>query len=153
MLWGELKDHLDSPIISSKPWIIFGDFNETLDMEEHSRLDDAPRVKAGMRDFQEAINYYSLVDMMAHGPLYTWCNKRENDLIMKKLDRVLVNDHWNHKFPQSYNVFEAVGCSDHLRCRINLNLEAGTVVRGNKPFKFVNVLTEMEEFKPLVTDY
>lgn len=34
-LWSELRDHFDSQIIRNKPWIIFGDFNEILDLEEH----------------------------------------------------------------------------------------------------------------------
>lgn len=153
VLWQELRDHFDSPIIRSKPWIIFGDFNETLDMDEHSRVEDNPVITSGMRDFQEAANYCSFTDMASHGPLYTWWNKRENDPIMKKLDRVMVNDIWLQAYPQSYSVFEAGGCSDHLHCRISLKGEQGGTTRKRKPFKFVNVLTEMEEFKPLVDNY
>ena len=153
VLWNELRDHSDSPIINNRPWIIFGDFNEILDMEEHSRVDDHPVISAGMRDFQAVVNHCALSDMASHGPLYTWRNKRENDLILKKLDRVLINDLWSQNFPQSYNVFEAGGCSDHLRCRINMNTAAGPRVKGHKPFKFVNVITELEEFKPMVADF
>lgn len=29
-----------------------------------------------------------------HGPRYTWCNKREEGLISKKFDRVLINNGW-----------------------------------------------------------
>lgn len=140
ILWQELQDHFDSPIIRSKPWIIFGDFNETLDMEEHSRVEDNPVITSGMRDFQEAVNYCSLTNMSSHGPLYTWWNKREADPIMKKLDRVMVNDVWLQAFPQAYSVFEAGGCSDHAHCRINLNGEEEGSKRKRKPFKFVNVL-------------
>lgn len=152
-LWMELRDHADSPIISSKPWIIFGDFNEILDMEEHSNVQDNPSTTAGMRDLQMTVNYCSLSDLTSHGPMFTWCNKRENGLILKKLDRVMVNDAWLQAFPNSYNVFQAGGCSDHLRGRINLNVDAGAPVGGHKPFKFVNVIAELEEFKPLVEDF
>lgn len=54
--------------------------------------------------------------MASHGPLYTWCNKMENDLILKKLDRVMTNDVWLRVYPQAYNVFEVGCCADHLRC-------------------------------------
>jgi len=152
-LWNDLRDHSDSPIIRSKPWIIFGDFNEILDMEEHSNSRENPVTTTGMRDFQMAVNHCSITDLAYHGPLFTWSNKRENDLIAKKLDRVLVNDVWLQSFPRSYSVFEAGGCSDHLRCRINLNVGAGAVVKGKRPFKFVNVITEMEHFIPTVESY
>lgn len=98
ILWQELKDHFDSPIIKKKPWLIFGDFNETLDIEEHSKAEAHPMVTSGMKDFQEVVSYCSITDMASHGPLYTWCNKRENDLILKKLDRVLINDVWLQAF-------------------------------------------------------
>jgi len=102
----------------------FGDFNETLDIAEHSQAIDQATVTPIMRDFQQLVNYCSLSYMAAHGPLYTWCSKREHGLIMKKLDRVLINDVWNQAFSQSYSVFEVGGCSDHLRCRVSLSSDA-----------------------------
>ena len=39
------------------------------------------------------------------GPRYTWCNKREDGLISKKLDRVLVNEEWLNR-SGAYCVFE-----------------------------------------------
>lgn len=103
-----------------------------------------------MRDFQETVNYCSLTDLGYQGPKFTWCNKRDEGLICKKLDRVLVNDTWCQKFPHSYDVFEAGGCSDHLRCRVMLQAAAS---RGKKPFKFVNVLTKLPQFKPAVESH
>lgn len=69
-MWKDLKNHQDSPILRDKPWIIFGDFNEILEAEEHSS--DSSVTTTGMRDFQEVIRYNSLVDMTSHGPLFTW---------------------------------------------------------------------------------
>lgn len=91
--------------------------------------------------------------MASHGPIYTWCNKRDNDFILKKLDRASVNDGWLKAFPQAYSVFEAEGCSDHLRCRIMQISGGSSPIPSRKPFKFVNVLTEMMEFLPLVEDH
>lgn len=34
-----------------------------------------------------------------------------------------------------------------------LNMNSGAQVRGNKPFKFVNAVADMEEFKPLVENF
>lgn len=84
------------------------------------------------------------------GPLYTCCNKREEGLISKNLDRVLINEIWMDRFPQAYSVFEAGGCSDHLRGRIMLASETGG---GRKPFKFSKVLTQIPTFMPMVENY
>lgn len=114
-LWRDIKSHQDSPIIQKRSWLVCGDFNKILSGVEHSRFDinyDA----AGMREFQEVTNYCSLVDMSYQGPRFTWSNKRDNDIICKKLDRSLMNEEWMQVFPQSYCVFEAGGCSDHQRC-------------------------------------
>lgn len=117
MLWDDLKNHKDSAIFRNKPWTVYGDFNEILKGEEHSGYDMNPLVPIGMRDFQEMVRDCSLIDMQFHGPLFTWSNKRDDEeLICKKLDRVLVNDSWLLEYSQSYGVFEAGGCSDHLRC-------------------------------------
>lgn len=63
----------------------------------------------------------------------------------------MINDTWLQRFPQSYNVFKAGGCSDHFRSRIYLQSEAGN--KRRKPFKFINVVAEMDDFKPLVENY
>ncbi|XP_010445682.1 PREDICTED: uncharacterized protein LOC104728399 [Camelina sativa] len=122
-------------------------------MQEHSRFDANPMLTGEMRDFQAVVNHCSLSDMAFHGPLFTWCNKRDDDLILKKLDRVLVNADWERVFPHAYNVFAAGGCSDHLHCRIMVKGDGVNLGPRRKPFKFVNLMTEMEEFKPLVESY
>ena len=88
--------------------------------------------------------------MKFHGLLFTWCNKRvENELICKKLDRVLVNDQWIVDHQQTYGVFEAVGCSNHLRCRIQFGAARPHI---RKPFKFTNVLAKDPDFLQMVKD-
>jgi len=142
ILWEDIRNHHDSPLFRNKPWMLCGDFNEILDGSEHSNYDTSPFTPLGMRDFQEVVRYSSLTDLGYHGPRFTWCNKRENGLICKKLDKVLVNDSWCITFPHSYSVFEAGGCSDHTRGRIMLEAAA---IGGRRPFKFVNVLTSIPQ--------
>lgn len=148
-LWRDIKSHQDSPIIQKKAWIVFGDFNEILDEEEHSNVDIAHDT-GGMRNFQEVVSYCSLVDMSYQGPRFTWNNKRDSDIICKKLDRALVNDEWMRLYPRSYCVFEAGGCSDHQRCRITFTAES---MKPRKPFKLVNAVIDMPEFLPLVGNF
>lgn len=122
-LWEDLRNNHDSPLFQNKPWIIYGDFHEILKGEEHSLFHVNPSIPLGMRDFQNVVRYCSLNDMKSHGTLLTWCNKKDEELICKKLDRVLVNDTWITAYPQSYSVFEAERCSDHLRCQIRIQAE------------------------------
>lgn len=70
-LWQDLKAHQDSPIIKKTPWIIQGDFNEILSGNEHSVL-DISHDTSGMRDFQDTVEYCSLLDMSYQGPRFTW---------------------------------------------------------------------------------
>lgn len=146
-LWSDLRDHYESPIFRKKPWMICGDFNEILAGEEHSNHDHSPTVTRGMRDFQSLVMHCSMQDLAYNGPLYTWCNKRDVGLVCKKLDRVLVNEEWTEKFTQSYSVFEAGGCSDHLRGRVVIECDHRQIRR---PFKFSNVLTTIPEFIPAI---
>ena len=149
-LWGDLKAHQDSPMFRHKEWIIMGDFNEILEGDEHSNHQNANSITTGMKDFEEVIQHCSFTDMGYHGPKYTWCNKREEGLICKKLDRILVNEIWLNKRTQVYGDFEAGGCSDHLRGRLHLKTKTE---RKRRPFKFSNALAEMPEFITTMKDF
>lgn len=84
-LWKDLKLHQDSPIICNKLWLIAGDFNKTLDIEDHSSHGISPMVTQGIHDFGEIVQYCSLMDLGSHGPHYTWCNKKSEGIISKKI--------------------------------------------------------------------
>ena len=83
-----------------------GDFKEIPEGEEHVGFSSLTRVPNGMRDFQKLVLHFHFTDMGYQGPLYTWCNKREEGLICKKLDMVLMNDVALHRFTNVYYVFE-----------------------------------------------
>ena len=150
ILWEDIRSHHESPLFRNKPWILCGDFNEILEGGEHSNYDSSPFTPPGMRDFQEIVRLCSFIDLGYHGPRFTWCNKREEGLVCKKLDRFLVNDSWCSAYPHSYSVFETGGCSDHARGRLLLEAAA---IGGRKPFKFVNVLTKLPQFMPVVENH
>nr|GEV20939.1 hypothetical protein [Tanacetum cinerariifolium] len=59
-LWEDLKSHKDSGMFHGKPWLICRDFNEILDMEEHSLHDSTATIPEGMSDFQDLVNYCKL---------------------------------------------------------------------------------------------
>lgn len=97
------------PLFRNKPWIIYGDFNEILDVEDHSNSSDAHISPQGMRDFQDVTRHCSMFDLMSYGPRYTWTNKRTEGIICKKLERGLVNNNWLQNFPNSYCIFDSRG--------------------------------------------
>lgn len=93
-LWENIKAHQDSAMFRNKEWVIAGDFNEILNGEEHSNFQGVGLSTAGMRDFDNIVQYCSLSDLGYQGPKFTWCNKRDEGIICKKLDRILVNEAW-----------------------------------------------------------
>ena len=137
---GNIRTHYAA---TGAPWIVMGDFNETLASSEHSLGAFSNASQRGMLDFQTAVTTCNLTDLASIGPTFTWTNKQPVNPIAKKLDRVLVNENWLDKFPQSYTSFEASGVSDHVRCWIRLE----TPPPGNKrPFKFFNFLADHPDF-------
>lgn len=149
-LWKEIKALHENQLYTDMKWILMDDFNEILDGCEHLGYNIDPSLRSGTKYFQRLANYCEFSDLYSHGPLLTWCNKRGNGLICKRLDRSKVRDGWEQSFQGSYCVFEGGGCSDHLRCRISLGAE---LPRPKKPFKFVNVLTTLPYFFPRVEEY
>lgn len=150
VLWEDLCRHHNSPLFQQKAWLIMGDFNEILEGEEHSEFSSLARAPNGMRDFQKTVLHCHLTDMGYKGPLFTWCNKREEGLICKKLDRVLMNDEALIKFTNTYSVFEPGDCSDHMRCKIQL-LQPEEKIR--RPFKYINAIGKLPNFLPMVKEY
>lgn len=148
-LWEDLCHHNGSNLFQNKAWIIAGDFNEILDAEESSSFESLGRVSSGMREFQRMVLHCKFSDGF-QGPLFTWCNKREEGVICKKLDRVLLNDVVLTRFSSAYSVFEAGGCSDHMRCKFQLLPQSEKLRR---PFKFVNVIGNLPDFLPMVKEY
>lgn len=73
ILLEEINGLARDPIISSKSWVLLGDFNQTLHPFESST---------------------SLSDLPFRGNVFTWWNNQESNLISKKLDRIMVNDLW-----------------------------------------------------------
>jgi hypothetical protein len=68
---------------------------------------------------------------------YTWTNHYPENLIMRKLDRVLVNEKWNLNFPLSEARFLPTGMSDRSPMVVKVTSNDQNI---KKPFKFYNVL-------------
>ena len=110
-LWEELRTVANDPILNGKPWTALGDFNQILHPQESST--GSTRISRGIADFRDCVLDSGIFDLSMRGNALTWWNNQEISPIAKKLDRVLVNDHWQLKFPNAYAYFGEPLFSDH----------------------------------------
>ncbi|XP_077216019.1 uncharacterized protein LOC143850679 [Tasmannia lanceolata] len=114
-----LWDNLNSLKPPNSPWLIIGDFNIIRYINE--TLGGASPNREDMKEFNDCIDHCSLLELKTIGPPLTWSNKSKKDnLKLRKLDRVLVNDEWLSLFPQSFVVNKNPGISDHSPIIIHL---------------------------------
>lgn len=64
--------------------------------------------------FKKFLNEVGLVDLQGEGCFFTWSNKRVDGFVAKKLDRILVSDHWLHSFSYFQGEFSTPVFSDHF---------------------------------------
>lgn len=69
-LWIELLNVQANVLDGSLPWLVGGDFNETIHLSEHYE-DHANHITAPMRDFKACLDQLELRDIRFHGPLFT----------------------------------------------------------------------------------
>jgi hypothetical protein len=117
--------------VSSKPWILCGDFNVVRQLSEKWGVDS---LNAYELEFDNCLNSLEVTDLNFSGCLFTWNNKSEGSrFIARKLDRVLVNEDWLCNFGRTCVDFSSGGISDHSLAFISV----GTMVSfGTKPFNF-----------------
>ncbi|XP_013583466.1 PREDICTED: uncharacterized protein LOC106292424 [Brassica oleracea var. oleracea] len=76
-LWSELAYIKAQYVLTGVPWIVMGDFNETLASSEHSRGTLSNASLRGMQAFQSAVAHCNLTDLTSIGPTFTWTNKQK----------------------------------------------------------------------------
>ncbi|KAL0682936.1 hypothetical protein Bca4012_049784 [Brassica carinata] len=118
-LWQEMEMISNSVASSMNPWIIQGDFNVAVSMEEHSSAATNGGDRNSIREFQEAVRACDLVDLSHSVPGFTWSNSQDDNPISKKLDRFLVNASWlSGSF--SLTLFLKLAILDFLRLCLHL---------------------------------
>ena len=102
-LWSDMVSRGDEWELT--PWILMGDFNATRNPSERSTTWDGQtdRLETCIRDAKVDD------DLRYSGMHYTWTNQCTENLIVRKLDRVLVNEKWNLHFPLSEARFLPAG--------------------------------------------
>ncbi|GJW35084.1 RNA-directed DNA polymerase, eukaryota, reverse transcriptase zinc-binding domain protein [Tanacetum coccineum] len=125
------------------PWAIMGDMNVTLKVEEHSN--GGSSITEDMQDFIDYVNQVEFDDIGSIGFFYTWTKsmKNPNNSTLKKLDIVMVSEHFLTEFEGSYDVFQPFLVSDHSPAILVIPYNCP---KKPKSFKFANYTTDKPEF-------
>ena len=89
-IWRELANY--KWITSGTAWVLMGDFNVTLDVNEHSNDSSVPT--NDMIEFKSCVDEVEVEDLLSLGFQYTWTKslKKPKCKTLKKLDRVMVSE-------------------------------------------------------------
>ncbi|GJU75149.1 RNA-directed DNA polymerase, eukaryota, reverse transcriptase zinc-binding domain protein [Tanacetum coccineum] len=117
-LWKELLMHKHS--VNQKAWVLMGDFNVTLKLEEHSN--GSSKMSIDMNDFRDAVNNMEVDDLCSTGFQFTWTKslKNVNCNTLKKLDRIMINEYFLLQFGKAHGVFLPYLVSDHSHSLMNI---------------------------------
>lgn len=143
-LWHSIE--VFSQLVGESPWMILGDFNATLHLEEivGGVIGRSP----AMEEFRECISKVEVMDLHFSGMRFTWSGSPQGVGVVKKLDRALVNGSFQTKFPLAKVRFLAPRTSDHSPIVVEIN--QGVVIRRKYAFKFQNFLTNRTNFLSLI---
>ena len=144
-LWENLRNMHVS--LAQKPWILAGDFNVVANPSESSNHNSFQVNSSDIKEFTECLLNLSLQDHAFTGPLFTSTNRQGEGFLAKKLDRVLINDHWLLAYTQSTVEFLFPGESDHCPAYIKISQDFYSPL---KPFKFFNFWTKHPDFLRVV---
>lgn len=103
-LWQEIKHMANASMVIDKPWLVLGDFNQSLDPSDAST--GGSRITGGMQELRDCLLSANLFDLTFKGQHFTWWNNQEYNPIAKKIDRILINDKWILTFPFSFDTSE-----------------------------------------------
>lgn len=125
-------------------WVIMGDFNALMDIEDRV---GAPVRLSNIQDMRNCMAFCNLTKVKTVGRQYTWTNKQEgNARVFSRIDRVLANSAWEDLFPVVEATFLSGGSFD----RCPMILSSYTSSNQKRPFRFYNMWTKSANFIPIV---
>ncbi|KAK9991116.1 hypothetical protein SO802_026101 [Lithocarpus litseifolius] len=131
-LWEELTS---LPSHQNFPWMLTGDFNEILN--QHESFSSSPPCHRRISLFNDFISSCNLIDLGFNGPRFTWSNKRETGLVMKRLDRFLATSQWKTLFEETNVLHLPKTSSDH--CPVLVNTNPLPFNFGKRPFRLKTI--------------
>lgn len=133
---------------SNLPWLILGDFNDIVSVDEKC----GGNLDQGGKRFVEWIDRNHLVGLGFSGAKFTWCNKQNAEgIIWKRLDKGLCSIDWRLLFPDAHLLHLPRVNSD--RCPILVRLDSKHYPNTtNVPFHFQAMWMSHPDFKEFVTN-
>ncbi|XP_071714579.1 uncharacterized protein [Rutidosis leptorrhynchoides] len=152
-LWGGIGLQITACVIrdgfvGNHPWTILGDFNASLFVDESTS--GSSRMTITMREFKECLDEIQVTDLNYSGINFTW-NQSPLDThgMLKKIDRVLVNEAFLTDYPNAYTIFQPYRISDHSPAVLKI---PSIVNMRPKMFQFNNYIAENEKFRTCDAD-
>ncbi|GKD55138.1 hypothetical protein Tco_1288525 [Tanacetum coccineum] len=108
-------------------------------------------ILTGINDNGDEVEYFDVVnkveveDICSSRFQYIWTKslKNPNCMVLKKLDRIMVNDEFMKNYQKACGIFLPYGISDHSPAEFIIQ---NGYIRKNKIFKFSNFTTGKESF-------
>ena len=123
-------------------WSLMGDFNNVLNIEDRAGGKDVQETE--FVDLRRMMDNIGMFDVERKGDRYTWFNKHTEGAIYSCIDRVLTNIEWlQQNSNRTLHVLD-LGVSDHALLFVKDDVNSS---KGNKKFKFINQVTEMDGYK------
>ena len=105
--------------LSDKPWLVLGDFNEIVALEENVGCEDRSLRK--MAGFREVLMDCTLTDLGFLGPEFTWSNNREDEALVRvRLDCGVASQEWRSLFPDTTVRHLTMVHSNHMGLMVEL---------------------------------
>jgi exonuclease III len=98
---------------SADPWLMVGDFNET--MWQHEHFSQTKRSERRMAAFRSTLSFCNLFDLGFSGPPWTFDNKQKDRKNVKaRIDRAVASVCWTELFAETKVTHICSTRSDHL---------------------------------------
>ncbi|GKA49606.1 RNA-directed DNA polymerase, eukaryota, reverse transcriptase zinc-binding domain protein [Tanacetum coccineum] len=147
ILWRDLNQL--KRIINDNPWVLMGDWNVSLHLEDHSEGGSSKTMD--MIKFQECLENIEVEDLNSSGVHFTWVQSRQNPSsgTLKKIDRVLGNIEFMSKFNNSHALFQPHMTTDHSPAVLII---PKMMKMKHKAFRFTNFIANKPNFLNTVQD-
>ncbi|XP_074298560.1 uncharacterized protein LOC141629460 [Silene latifolia] len=133
--------------MASGPWVVMGDFNNVLAMNERV---GSVVTASEMKGFQDCVDECGIMDLPLEYAFFTWTNKQKpGSMVFSRINIAMANDEWLNVYPDTSTVFHPEGLFNHCPCTITL---CPTVERKKGSFKYFNIWSKDPEFMAIVKE-
>ncbi|XP_048491131.1 uncharacterized protein LOC125492556 [Beta vulgaris subsp. vulgaris] len=140
-LWEALRRHR-----TTEPWVILGDFNVVVNLDE--RIGSTVRLHE-VQGFRDCVQFCGVNDIKQAGRFFTWNSKQEGfQRVFSKIDRVMANNEWLEAFENGLVTYLPDGEYDHCPGVLCIHKESSR----KKPFRFFNMWVYGDGFMEFVKD-